>query len=99
MLDDRALDTIFRNARSFDYCEAKPVADEPLHQLYELMKWGPTSANCSPARILFLRSKEAKERLRPALSKANTDKTIAAPVTVVLGYDLTFYDMLPRLFP
>jgi 3-hydroxypropanoate dehydrogenase len=99
MLDDRALDVILRKARTHDHWQSKPVSDATLHQLYDLMKWGPTSANCSPARILFLRSKEAKERLRPALSKANTDKTILAPVTAVIAYDLTFYDMLPKLFP
>jgi 3-hydroxypropanoate dehydrogenase len=99
MPDDRALDVIFRKARTHDYWQPKPVTDETLHQVYDLMKWGPTSANCSPARILFLRSKEAKERLRPALSNANTEKTMLAPVTAVIAYDLTFYDMLPKLFP
>jgi 3-hydroxypropanoate dehydrogenase len=99
MLDDRALDVLFRQARTHDNWQSKPVSDETLHQLYDLMKWGPTSANCSPARILFLRSQEAKERLRPALSKANTDKTMLAPVTAIIAYDLTFYEMLPKLFP
>jgi 3-hydroxypropanoate dehydrogenase len=77
----------------------KPVTDETLRRLYDLMKWGPTSANCSPARILFLRSPEAKERLLPALGGGNRDKTMAAPVTAILGYDLDFYERLPRLFP
>jgi 3-hydroxypropanoate dehydrogenase len=99
MPDDRALDVILRKARTHDYWQPKLVTDETLHQVYDLMKWGPTSANCSPARILFLRSKEAKERLRPALSNANTEKTMLAPVTAVIAYDLTFYDMLPKLFP
>ena len=99
MLDDRALDVLFREARTHKVWKPKPVTDETLRQLYEIMKWGPTSANCSPARIFFLRSKEAKERLRPALSKSNTDQTMAAPVTALIAYDLTFYDLLPRLFP
>lgn len=99
MIDDRALDVIFRNARTHNVWLPKPVSDETLRQLYDLMKWGPTSANCSPARLLFLRSKEAKERLRPALSSSNRDKTMAAPVTAIVAYDLKFYDLLPRLFP
>ena len=99
MLDDRALDVIFREARTHNGWLPKPVSDETLHRLYGLMKWGPTSANCSPARILFLRSKEAKERLKPALSSGNRDKTMAAPVTAIVAYDLKFYDLLPQLFP
>lgn len=99
MLDDRALDVIFRKARTHNGWLPKPVSDETLRQLYELMKWGPTSANCSPARILFLRSQEAKERLSPALSSGNRAKTMAAPVTAIVAYDLKFYDLLPRLFP
>jgi 3-hydroxypropanoate dehydrogenase len=99
MLDDHALDVIFRNARTHNAWLPQPVPDETLRRLYDLMKWGPTSANCSPARILFLRSPEAKERLMPALGDGNRDKTMAAPVTAILGYDLDFYEMLPRLFP
>ena len=98
-LDDQALDTIFRKARTNTAWLDKPVSDNVLRQLYDLMKWGPTSANCTPARILFLRTREAKERLRPALSANNVDKTMAAPVTAILGYDLQFYENLPRLFP
>jgi 3-hydroxypropanoate dehydrogenase len=99
MLDDRALDVIFRKARTHNAWLHKPVSDDALRQVYELMKWGPTSANCSPARILFIRTPEAKQRLKPALSAGNRDKTMAAPVTAILGYDLEFHDMLPRLFP
>lgn len=99
MLDDHALDVIFRQARTHNAWLPKPVSDEALRQVYDLMKWGPTSANCSPARILFIRSPEAKQRLKPALSAGNRDKTMAAPVTAILGYDLEFHDMLPRLFP
>jgi 3-hydroxypropanoate dehydrogenase len=99
MVDDHALDVIFRNARTHNAWLPKPVSDETLRRLYDLMKWGPTSANCSPARILFIRSPEAKERLKPALSNGNRDKTMAAPVTAILGYDTEFYEALPRLFP
>lgn len=97
--DDKSLDIIFRNARTHNGWQDKPVSDDTLRALYELMKWGPTSANCSPARILFLKTREAKERLRPALSAGNMEKTMAAPVTAVVGYDLQFYELLPRLFP
>ncbi len=99
MLDDRALDVIFRQARTHNAWLSRPVSDETLRQVYDLMKWGPTSANCSPARILFIRSPEAKQRLKPALSAGNRDKTMAAPVTAILGCDVEFYDLLPRLFP
>lgn len=99
MLDNRALDIIFREARTHNGWQPKPVSDETLRQLHDLMKWGPTSANCSPARILFIRSREAKERLKPALSSGNRDKTMAAPVTAIVAYDLKFYDRLPQLFP
>lgn len=99
MLDDHALDVIFRQARTHNAWLPKPVSDDTLRQFYDLMKWGPTSANCSPARILFIRSPDAKERLKPALSDGNRDKTMAAPVTAILGYDTEFYETLPRLFP
>src|SRR5262249_7260684 len=98
-LDDYALDVIFRKARTHNGWLDKPVSDDKLREFYELLKWGPTSANCSPARMLFLRTPEAKQRLAPALSPTNLDKTMAAPVTAVIGYDLKFYDLLPRLFP
>ena len=99
MLDDRALDVIFRNARTHNAWLPRPVSDETLRQVYDLMKWGPTSANCSPARILFVRSAEAKKRLEPALSAGNRAKTLAAPATAIIAYDTMFYDLLPRLFP
>ena len=98
-LDDATLDSLFRQARSHGAWLDKPVTDETLRNLYDLLKWGPTSSNSSPLRILFIRTQEAKERLRPALSAGNVDKTMAAPVTAVLGYDLKFYEFLPRLFP
>jgi 3-hydroxypropanoate dehydrogenase len=99
MLDDRALDLIFRNARTHNVWLDKPVTDDQLRRIYDLMKMGPTSANCSPARLVFVRTKEAKERLKPALSEGNRDKTMAAPVTAIVGHDLEFYEHLPRLFP
>lgn len=98
-LSPDALDQMFRHARTHNVWLDKPVSDETLRELYDLIKWGPTSANSSPARFVFLRSKEAKERLRPVLSPGNVDKTMAAPVTVIVAYDLMFYEKLPRLFP
>lgn len=99
MIDDAALDSLFRLARTHNGWLDKPVSDVQLQQLYDLMKFAPTSANCSPARIIFVRSAAAKERLRPALSAGNLEKTMAAPVTAIIGYDLKFYDLLPKLFP
>jgi 3-hydroxypropanoate dehydrogenase len=98
-LSDEALDIVFRNARTYIAWLDKPVGDDVLHDLYDLMKWGPTSANCCPARIVFVRTPKAKERLRPALAPNNVDKTMQAPVTAIIGYDLKFYENLPRLFP
>ena len=98
-VDDAALDTLFREARTFSKWQSRPVADETLHELYEILKWAPTSANAAPARFAFLRTKEAKERLRPALAPANVDKTMTAPVTVIVAYDLKFHEQLPKLFP
>jgi 3-hydroxypropanoate dehydrogenase len=98
ILSDAALDRLFRTARTHNWFHG-PVSDAQLRALYELMKWGPTSSNCQPARILFLRSPGAKEKLKPALSSGNRDKTMAAPVTAILAYDLAFYEHLPRLFP
>ena len=98
-LNDEGLDLLFRKARTHNGWLAKPVGDDILRQLYELMKWGPTSANGSPARILFLRTPAAKQRLLPALSQGNVLKTMAAPVTAIVGYDGHFYEQLPRLFP
>jgi 3-hydroxypropanoate dehydrogenase len=99
MIDDHALDVLFRKARTQNGWTDKPVADEQLRRIYELMKFGPTSGNTQPARILFLRSTRAKERLKPALSPGNLDKTMAAPVCAVLAYDTHFYEHLARLFP
>jgi 3-hydroxypropanoate dehydrogenase len=99
MLDDKSIDALFRHARTHNGWLAKPVTDAQLREIYELMKWGPTSANCSPVRIVFVRTSEGKEKLRPALSAGNTEKTMAAPVTAIVAYDMQFYEHLPKLFP
>ncbi|PZW50932.1 3-hydroxypropanoate dehydrogenase [Humitalea rosea] len=99
MLDDAALDTLFRTARTQNAWQDKPVPEALLHDLYDLMKMGPTSANCSPARLIFLTTPEAKEKLRPALSAGNLAKTMSAPVTVIVALDEAFYEKLPKLFP
>ena len=99
VINDQALDTLFREARTYSRWLPRPVTDETLRNLYDLLKWGPTSANASPARFAFLRSREAKERLRPALAPLNVEKTMAAPVTVIVAYDMKFYEQLPTLFP
>jgi 3-hydroxypropanoate dehydrogenase len=98
-IDDKALDTLFRAARSYSRWLPRPVAEETLKELYEILKWAPTSANAAPARFAFLCSKEAKERLRPALAPLNVEKVMTAPVTVIVGYDVKFYEHLPRLYP
>jgi 3-hydroxypropanoate dehydrogenase len=98
-LSDDACDTLFTQARTHTAWLDRPVEDDLLHQLYDLMKWGPTSANCCPVRIVFLRTPEAKQRLRPALQPTNVEKTMKAPVTAIIAYDSKFYELLPRLFP
>lgn len=98
-LPEDALDIIFRQARTFRAWLDRPVTDETLHGLYNLMKWGPTSLNCCPARILFLRTPESKERLRPALAPGNVAQTMAAPVTAIIATDMRFYEKLPKLTP
>jgi len=99
MLDDKALDTILRNARSQNGWLDKPVSDAQLRAVYDLMKWGPTSANTSPARLVWVRTPEGKERLRPALSEGNTEKTMTAPAIAIVAYDTQFFELLPTLFP
>jgi 3-hydroxypropanoate dehydrogenase len=98
-LDDSALDQLFRTARTHNAWLERPVTDETLHALYDLLKWAPTSANTNPARFLFLRTKRAKERLLPALAPGNVDKVMTAPVTAIIAYDLLFFEKLPALFP
>jgi nitroreductase len=99
ILSDEAMDLLFRKARTHTAWLNTPVTDDTLRRLYDLLKWPPTSANTSPARFVFLRTPQAKERLKPALSPGNVEKTMAAPVTVIVAYDLTFYEKLPKLFP
>jgi 3-hydroxypropanoate dehydrogenase len=98
-LDAAGLDLLFREARSHNKFSDEPVTDDELLALYEILKNGPTSANCSPARFLFLRTQEAKRKLAPALSSGNLEKTMAAPVTAIVAYDPKFYEKLPKLFP
>lgn len=98
MIDGKALDVLFRNARTHNAFSDKPVADETLRQMFDILKWAPTSANCQPMRVVFVRSKAAKEKLAPALSPTNLDKTLAAPLTAILANDLRFYEHLPRIF-
>jgi 3-hydroxypropanoate dehydrogenase len=98
-LDAGALDALFREARTHNGWTDKPVTDEDLHAIFDLLKFAPTSANCSPARFVFVRSAEAKEKLKPALSGGNLEKTMTAPVTAIIAYDPKFYDQLPKLFP
>jgi len=98
-VDDAVLDTLFREARTYSKWLPRPIADKTLHELWDVVKWAPTSANAEPARFAFLRSKESKERLRPALAPLNVEKTMTAPVTVIVGYDLRFYERLTKLFP
>ena len=93
------LDQLFREARTHNAWRDKAVPDALLRAIVDLSKLGPTSANCSPARFLFVKSREAKERLKPHLSEGNRDKTMKAPVCTIIGYDLDFYLHLPKLFP
>jgi len=95
---DSALDVLFRKARSFDDYSPQPVTDAELRALYDLAKWGPTTANSQPQRIVFVRSAEAKDKLSPALSGQNRKKVMGAPVVAILAYDMRFYEHLPKLF-
>jgi len=99
MLSPEALDTLFRTARTHSRWQDRPVTDETLRELYALLALGPTSANCSPARFVFVKSPEAKAKLKPALSAGNLEKTMLAPVTAIVGHDTAFHDFLPRLLP
>jgi 3-hydroxypropanoate dehydrogenase len=98
-LAEAALDQLFRTARTYNAFLPKEVSDEQLHALYDLAKFGPTSANSSPMRLVFVRSKEGKEKLKPFLSEGNRAKTLAAPVTAIVANDHSFYEKLPQLFP
>ncbi len=98
-LEARVLDQLFRSARTQNKWQDRPVPDATLQELYDLLKWGPTSANGMPGRFVFLRTPEGKEKLRPALSAGNLEKTMSAPVVCIVAHDLRFYDRLPYLFP
>ncbi len=98
-LSEAALDQLFREARTFNAWLPKEVSDEQLHQLYDLAKFGPTSANASPMRVVFVKSKEAKAKLGQFMSESNRDKTLEAPVTAIVATDHAFYEHLPTLFP
>lgn len=98
-LSDAALNQLFRDARTYSAFDPTPISDDELKKIFELTKMGPTSANQNPARFLFIRSAEAKAKLKPALAAGNVDKTMLAPVTVLVGYDLEFYQHMPFLFP
>ena len=99
LLSEASLEQLFRSARTFNAWLPKEVSDEQLHQLYDLAKFGPTSANCSPMRVVFVKSKAAKAKLEPFLSDGNRAKTMEAPVTAIVATDHEFYEQLPRLFP
>ncbi|MGF6641094.1 malonic semialdehyde reductase [Paraburkholderia sp. MM6662-R1] len=98
-LSDQALAQLFRDARTHNGWQNKPIDDAVLRELMELVLLGPTSANSSPGRFVFVRTPKGKEKLRPALSAGNLEKTMAAPVTVIVAMDMAFYKYLPKLFP
>jgi 3-hydroxypropanoate dehydrogenase len=97
--DDKWAKRLFLEARTHNGWKDQKISDDTLKQLFALARMGPTSANCSPARFVFVRSKEGKEKLKPALSAGNLDKTMKAPATVIVAYDLRFWEHLPKLFP
>jgi 3-hydroxypropanoate dehydrogenase len=98
-LSTEALNTLFREARSFSHWLDSPVTDQQLREIYDLMKWGPTAANGCPARVVFVKSPEAKERLKASLSPGNLDKCMSAPVVAIIAMDMEFYELLPKLYP
>lgn len=97
--DDKSLDVMFRDARSYSFWQPKPVDDALLKQAYDLAKMGPTSANMQPLRLVFVKSQAAKEKLKPCLEKGNVDKSMSAPVVAIFGMDIHFYEHLPTFFP
>ena len=98
-LDQSGLDLLFNNARTYNNWQDKPVSDDTLHALFDLVRMGPTSANCSPARIVFVKSDAAKEKLKACLAEGNVAKTMAAPVCAIIAHDMEFHEHLPKLFP
>src|SRR6516162_8573752 len=99
VLNDEGLNLLFRDARTHTVWLDQPVDDALLRQVYDLARIGPTSANMCPMRIVFVKSKEAKEKLKPCLDPGNVDKTMSAPATAIIGMDMRFYEQLPKLFP
>ncbi len=99
MISDSALKQLFTEARTHNGWLEKDITDDLLHKIYDAAKFGPTSANCSPLRVIFVKSDEAKEKLKPCLAPANVDKSMTAPVVAIFGDDFAFYDHLPKLFP
>jgi 3-hydroxypropanoate dehydrogenase len=97
--DEKSLELIFRKGRSHSHWQDKPVDDALLQQVYDLAKMGPTSANCCPMRLVFVKSQAAKEKLKPALDAGNVEKSMTAPVVAIIGYDLEFYEQMAKLFP
>ena len=98
-ISDTALKQLFVDARTHSHWQSRPVPDAVLRSLYEMLRYAPTSANCSPARFVFVRSAEGKARLKPCLAAGNVDKTMAAPVTAIVAHDSQFTELLPRLYP
>src|SRR5437868_106651 len=98
-LDDDSLDLIFRKARTHRAWLQRPLTEAALHEIYDIFKWGPTSANCSPARFVFITTAAAKARLLPTLSPGNVEKSRAAPVVAIVAYDTKFYEHFPLLAP
>ncbi|RKH15554.1 malonic semialdehyde reductase [Corallococcus sp. CA041A] len=98
-LDTDSLEQLFTEARTHSGWQDRPVTDETLRRIYELARMAPTAVNSQPVRLVFVRSREAKERLKPALSPGNVDKTMQAPVTVIVAYDTAFHEQMPKLFP
>ncbi|MDP1697005.1 MAG: malonic semialdehyde reductase [Xanthomonadaceae bacterium] len=98
-INEQALAQLFADARTHNAWQQREVSDAQLQAIYDAMKWAPTSANCSPARIVFVKSADAKQKLAPALAEGNLAKTLAAPVTAIIGSDYAFHEKLPYLFP
>lgn len=98
-LDDAGFDLIFKEARSYNGWHDRDVDDDILHKIYDMMRYGPTSANCCPMRLIFVKSDEAKEKLKPCLMEGNVEKTMSAPVTAIMANDMEFYEHMPFLFP